>query len=254
MAQHKDFAVGEVLTAPSPDTTGTSLVLKSGQGGDMPATPFYATAIPPVNTPTKSTSEVVLVTTVSADTLTIVRGQKGTTAKSIAAGWVIVNTLYVSEALKVGDIFMSLRATPETGRVFMDGGTYTKANYPLMYEFVKNNAGYGTYTTTSGSESFTLKDMRTRVPVGKNASGTFATLGATGGEETHVLTIAEMPSHTHGNNGVLGWGAGPTNSGFARTDTNSAANPWGVVNATGGGGAHNNLQPYIVVNYEVVVG
>ena len=38
-----------------------------------------------------------------------------------------------------------------------------------------------TYGTGDGSSTFNLPDLRTRVPVGKNSSGTFATLGAKGG-------------------------------------------------------------------------
>lgn len=84
-----------------------------------------------------------------------------------------------------------------------------------------------------------------RVMVGKNTSGTFGTAGATGGAETHTLTSAEMPAHSHDGaggfevlrikpSGGLGVGGG----------TNVGA----IYNSVqGGGGAHNNLQPYIVV-------
>jgi microcystin-dependent protein len=46
----------------------------------------------------------------------------------------------------------------------------------------------------------TAVSRSTRVPVGKNGTGTFATLGSTGGAETHTLTTAQMPSHTHTQN------------------------------------------------------
>lgn len=88
-----------------------------------------------------------------------------------------------------------------------------------------------------------VEDTAGRVLVAVN-TGTFSTVGDTGGEETHTLTIAEMPSHNHqlipqSDNGgsssghTTYWGAHKT----ARQYTLN----------TGGGGAHNNLQPYIVI-------
>jgi microcystin-dependent protein len=45
----------------------------------------------------------------------------------------------------------------------------------------------------------TVPNLQTRVPVGRNSAGTgtFANLGNNGGAETHILTEAQMPSHTH---------------------------------------------------------
>ncbi len=93
----KDFATGMVLTAPSPDTSGTSIVLESGQGARMPATPFYAVAHPPAKVPTLDSAEKILVTAVSTDTLTIVRAQGDTTAQPIAVGWRISNAIFFKD-------------------------------------------------------------------------------------------------------------------------------------------------------------
>lgn len=91
----KDFATGIVATAPSPADSGTSLVLQTGEGARMPATPFYATAHPASEFPTLDNAEKIQVTNVSTNTLTIVRAQGDTTAKNIEAGWRISNALFL---------------------------------------------------------------------------------------------------------------------------------------------------------------
>ena len=74
----------------------------------------------------------------------------------------------------------------------------------------------------------------------------FKTSKLTGGEKTHKLTIAEMPSHTHdcktyGNGGVSTKGGGL----WGVTDAyGEATNQYPSIYKTGGDQAHNNMQPY----------
>ena len=89
----KNFAYSLVATAPSPATSGTSLIVTTGQGSYFPATPFDATIWPAGVQPTNSNAEIVRVTNVSTDTLTITRAQYGTTAQSIAVGYQIAQTV-----------------------------------------------------------------------------------------------------------------------------------------------------------------
>lgn len=100
-----------------------------------------------------------------------------------------------------------------------------------------------------------------RVLVGLDSGDTaFDAVEETGGSKTHTLTEAEMPSHTHIQNahshvqGVNSATTGGTSGYTPDTSTNtrvdsgySTANTTAVNQNTGGGGAHNNLQPYIVV-------
>lgn len=96
--------------------------------------------------------------------------------------------------------------------------------------------GFGTWVAASAG----------RVPVGKNTSGTFVTAGSTGGAETHTLITSEMPSHDH--NAVTRAGASGLGSNeLARANATGSVDNIALMNASGGGGAHNNLQPYIVV-------
>lgn len=83
-----------------------------------------------------------------------------------------------------------------------------------------------------------------RVPVGVDTSQTeFNTVEKTGGEKKHTLTVAEMPSHDHNlEYGMNTLGAGNRVTVAASDGPYSSAAP---ITNTGGGGAHNNLQPYI---------
>lgn len=90
---HKNFAISTVATAPSPATSGTSLVVAAGQGTRFPAAPFNCTVWPAGSNPDPSNAEVVRVTAVSTDTFTITRAQEGSTARSIVVGDQIALTI-----------------------------------------------------------------------------------------------------------------------------------------------------------------
>lgn len=88
----KNLAYGLVSTAPSPDTTGTSMTLQTGQGANFPTAPFDASCWPANTMPTYSTCEIVRVTGVAGDTITMTRAQYGTTAQPVAAGYQFAQT------------------------------------------------------------------------------------------------------------------------------------------------------------------
>jgi hypothetical protein len=87
---HANLAASLVATAPSPATTGASLVVTSGDGAKFPAVPFNATVWPAGVQPTTTNYEIIRVTARATDTLTITRQQETTSARTIVVGDQIV--------------------------------------------------------------------------------------------------------------------------------------------------------------------
>lgn len=83
---HKNFAYSTVATAPSPATTGTSLVVAAGGGAKFPAVSFNAVVWPAGANPLTTNAEIVRVTAIATDTFTITRTQESTSARSIVVG------------------------------------------------------------------------------------------------------------------------------------------------------------------------
>lgn len=150
-------------------------------------------------------------------------------------------------------------ALPDAKWLVCDGSSQLRTAYASLYAIL------GTRYGSADSTHFNLPDYRGRTLVGQDTGQSeFAQIGQTGGEKTHTLILTEMPSHNHiqdphthqvqvsnvsgygGTDGqVSGAGIIDTShtSGFLATAT-IATNQ-----ATGGGQAHNNLQPYAVANY-----
>jgi len=135
-----------------------------------------------------------------------------------------------------------------------DGSNVSRATYAALFTAIGTAFGVG-----DGSTTFGVPDFRRRVSVGAGGTGTGTlgnAVGNSGGAETHTLVSGEMPSHTHtqnahghsvdARNGVngetigLGGSDGSQSASFTLNATATNQN-------TGGGGAHNNMQPSLVV-------
>lgn len=90
-----------------------------------------------------------------------------------------------------------------------------------------------------------------KVLVGLDTTDTdFNAIGKIGGEKTHILTVDEMPSHTHGVPQSHPYNSDATeHHTLVRQSFNKSTGYNVDTSATGGGEAHNNMPPYQVVAF-----
>lgn len=138
-----------------------------------------------------------------------------------------------------------------------DGSNYLVADWPDLYDAIGN-----VYGGTMGHD-FNVPNLQKLVIAGVDQShvDTNFLLGVTGGEESVTLTTAQMPSHTHTDTGhthaegTAAPNATTVGPGAPQPTAIPAVGVTGVGNALltneGGGASHNNLQPYMAINYVI---
>ncbi|RMG95520.1 MAG: hypothetical protein D6706_11910 [Chloroflexi bacterium] len=134
------------------------------------------------------------------------------------------------------------------GWVIAEGQCVSRLQYSELFSVI------GTSFGDCGPTAFKLPDLRGRVPVGFDQTDPdFVVVGKTGGEKTHTLTIDEMPSHSHK---LDYYRLGTVNAPNAVAYPYGYGTDWGGIgtSSTGGNQPHNNLQPYLTLNYIIYIG
>ena len=147
-----------------------------------------------------------------------------------------------------GTLSMFAGTTAPTGYFICNGDAISRTTYATLFGVVGTTYGAGDSSTT-----FNLPDLRGRAPIGVG-TGTGLTaraLGATTGTETHTLTAAQIPGHTHavtimGSDLSYGTAALQGSAGGTQQNINSAE---GGGSNPASGGSHPNMQPSFAINF-----
>lgn len=190
----------------------------------------------------------------------------------------------IPPAMPAGTVIPYAGSSAPTGYLICDGSAISRSTYSSLYAIIGTTYGAG-----DGSTTFNLPNLKGKTIVGYNSAETeFDALGETGGAKTHTLTKEQMPSHTHTQNAhthtinglyisgtsggrfvmqgdgnlvfyrngaVWNTGGGSMQSGYMQwsignsSDNQTTSSTTATNQNTGGGQAHNNLQPYITLNY-----
>lgn len=124
------------------------------------------------------------------------------------------------------------------GWLYCNGAAVSRTTYADLFAEIGTTFGVG-----DGSTTFNLPDLRGRGPIGTGTGSglTARTLAATGGAETHQLTVDELASHRHEILlNVQEAGTGTIEDSYGGVDS-------GYTEYTGGDQAHNNMQPFLVL-------
>jgi microcystin-dependent protein len=150
------------------------------------------------------------------------------------------NLNYLKASLPAGVMMDWGGATAPDQWLLCNGAAVSRSTYAALFANIGITFGVGNGTTT-----FNLPDSRGRATIGagQGTSLTNRVLATNVGTETHTLTEAEMPSHTH-TYAINSDSTGSTRAKNAGADEGTDQLNTG---SKGDGGAHNNMQPSLVV-------
>ena len=131
--------------------------------------------------------------------------------------------------------------TAPTGWLWCQGQAVSRTTYAALFAAIGTLWGVG-----DGSSTFNVPDTRGRAAIGEGSGAglTHRDLAYLTGTETHTLTVAQMPAHTH--TGGTGQAHSNDPEAGAQMKVGNSANTTPTA-STGGGAAHNNMQPSFVV-------
>lgn len=152
----------------------------------------------------------------------------------------------------LGEIRLFANNYAPRGWMFCEGQILQINQNQALYALLGNVYGGNGVTT------FALPDYRGRIPI--HVSSTIP-LGTAQGEAAHTLTTNEMPQHTHqvSASSNIGSQATAVNNAWAVADNiygpaeSMVSMNSNAISTAGSSQAHNNMQPYLVVNYAIAI-
>jgi len=179
-------------------------------------------------------------------------------AQSAGVTWAGVSGSSLLDAY-IGEVRVWTTTTaPSADWMICDGSAISRTTYSALFALVGTAFGVG-----DGSTTFNIPNLKGRIPVGRDSGQTeFDTIGETGGAKTHTLVNTELPDHVHGWSGsssapndtgdAPARGTGPGDPNFRMQQELYANETYGSAALTNGQ-PHNNLQPYMAMNYIIRV-
>jgi microcystin-dependent protein len=158
-------------------------------------------------------------------------------------------------------------ASPFVGEIRMFAGTFAPAGWAFcngqLMAISQNDTLFQLLGTTYGGDgvnTFALPNLQSRVPIhqGQSPGTSNYIIGQTAGVETVTLTVNQLPAHTHttqassagsGSSDPTGnfWASSPATKQYSPGTNAPMAS--GAMGITGGNQPHDNMVPFLVVNF-----
>jgi len=161
--------------------------------------------------------------------------------------WIVRNIPHVTD-IPIGMVatFADSAGGVPAKWLFCDGSAVSRTTYAALFAKIGTAFGGGNLTTT-----FNLPDYRDKfIRNAPDASNT--RLGVTGGAATVTLSTAQIPSHSHVQQGFASGATTPAKS--LGGNSTGGLSQLTATNTTGGGGSHENLPPFSTLYFGIFAG